>query len=76
MNANMLKARMLLADDTIEDLASDLGIHRNTFVYKMKKSGFRQNEISQIIKRYGLTSEEIRMMFFEEGDVYGTVIRH
>ena len=76
MNANMLKARMLLAGDDIGDLASDLGIHRNTFVYKMKKSGFRQNEISQIIKRYGLPSEEIRMMFFEEGDVYGTVIRH
>ncbi len=76
MNVNMLRARMTLHGDDIGDLASELGMHRNTFKIKMKTDGFKQTEIKNIARRYGLTSEEIRMMFFEEGSVYGTSIRY
>lgn len=76
MNDNHLKARMTLYGDNINDLSLYLHMHRNTLIHKLKCNGFKQIEIKEIIKRYNLTNEEIRLIFFEDGVINGKNIYH
>lgn len=65
-NYKELKARMFLEDDTQRDLANYLGISESTMNQKLNsKLDFTRNEISQIIKRYGLNEDELKLYFFD-----------
>ena len=65
MDANLLKSKMALRGDTQNDLAEALNVTRPTLSFKMnQKTNFKQSEIDIITKRYDLTSDEIRQIFF------------
>lgn len=69
MNKNLLKAEMLSHNDTPDSLAEALGIHRGTLSAKMneyKGAEFTQGEIGIIVKRYSLSTDRIKDIFFTE----------
>ncbi len=66
MNANLLKAKMILFGDEkfVECLASILDVSRQTASAKLNGTRpFTQPEISTIAKRYQLTGDELREIF-------------
>ena len=66
MNKLLLKSKMAAAGDTAEKLAGILQITSQTFSAKIneKKAEFTQTEIEIIAKRYNLTPDELRDIFF------------
>lgn len=65
MDMNVLKSKMTLKGDTQIDLAGALNIDKNTLCLKMnQKNDFKQSEIDMIAKRYDLTGDEIKQIFF------------
>lgn len=65
MDVNLLKSKMVLHGDGLIDLANALGITRNAMYCKMtQKYEFKQSEIAIITKRYNLTNDEIKQIFF------------
>lgn len=68
MNIKELKVEMIRHDDRGGDLARALGISRQTLSRKFNsdKADFTQSEISIIQKRYNLSGERIKEIFFAE----------
>ena len=66
MNTIALKKKMLDNGDNNRKLAKYLGISESTFSCKMHENGasFRKAEISQIIRKYDLSGEEVKSIFF------------
>lgn len=65
MDVNLLKSKMALKGDTLNELANALNITRNALYCKMSQIyEFKQGEISIIADRYELTNDEIRKIFF------------
>lgn len=65
MDTNLLKSKMVLKGDTQNDLANALDVSRATLSFKMnQRTNFKQSEIDIITKRYELSSDEIRQIFF------------
>lgn len=65
MDINLLKSKMVLNGDTQVALAAALDIDKNTLCFKMnQKNDFKQSEIDIIAKRYNLSGDEIKQIFF------------
>ena len=67
MNKTALKSIMVLHNDTNKDLAKCLGISEQSFSNKINENGteFKQGEIAIITKRYNLTPEQVKDIFFD-----------
>lgn len=64
-NTVMLKAKMILNHDTVIELASFLGLNRQSLSAKINgRKEFKQSEIGKIVCRYNLTYDEIKAIFF------------
>ena len=71
-NTNLLKSKMIIQGDQyyVESLMDLLKISRGTASRKLNgQSPFNQVEIQLIAKKYQLTDEEIRLIFFDEKEV-------
>ena len=69
MNKNELRAVMVSRGDTYEDLAAAIGCTKATVSQKINGqsgAGFTQPEIAAIKNRYGLTAEQVDLIFFTE----------
>lgn len=68
MNIKELRVEMLRHGDTGKDLASALGISRQTLSRKLNSDNadFTQSEIAIIQKRYNLSGERIGEIFFAD----------
>ena len=57
---------MVLHNDTNKELAAYLGISEQSVSGKMNENGteFKQGEIAKIQRRYNLTAEQIKDIFF------------
>lgn len=67
MNNRMLKSEMVLYGDTIETLATCLGIVRQTLSRKMSgEYDFTQTEMSLIKERYNLSDEKFVKIFAKD----------
>ena len=68
MNIKELKVEMIRHDDNGGDLATALGISRQTLSRKFNsdKTDFTQSEIAKIQKRYNLSGERVSEIFFAE----------
>ena len=65
MDANLFRSKMVAHGDTQADLAKVLSIGTNTLSFKIsEKNDFKQSEIEIIAKRYNLTADEIKEIFF------------
>lgn len=66
MNSTLFRSIMVLNNDTNKSLAEFFGISEQTVCNKINEKGteFKQGEIAMIIKRYNLTPEQIRDIFF------------
>ena len=65
MNINLLKSKMALYGDNQVKLAEALNITKNAMCFKLQeKNEFKRSEIEVIAKRYELTSDEIKEIFF------------
>ena len=65
VNARLLKSKMVLHDDTPDDLADAVGVHRATMYAKIRgASEFTVSDIMVIKSRYKLTAEDIDAIFF------------
>lgn len=65
MNANLLRSKMALHGDMQVDLAKDLNITAMGLSNKMnQRTDFKQSEIDYIAKKYELTADEIKEIFF------------
>ena len=65
MDVNLLKSKMALNGDNQVELSDALDITPNALSFKMKqKNDFKQSEIDIIAKRYDLTGDEIKQIFF------------
>lgn len=65
MNANLLRSKMALHGDMQVDLAKELNITAMGLSNKMnQKTDFKQSEIDFISKKYDLTADEIKEIFF------------
>ena len=65
-NTRLLKAKMILNNDTVNELAKYLGINRQNASIKINgKRDFKQSEIAKIAKRYELDSAEVKAIFLE-----------
>lgn len=70
MDINLLRSKMALKGDTQADLAAALEITPQALSTKMTQSyDFKQREISAIAKRYDLTGDEIKQIFFSSAVV-------
>lgn len=70
MDINLLRSKMALKGDTQNDLAAALGITPTALSSKMTQSyDFKQSEINTIAKRYDLTGDEIKQIFFNSAVV-------
>ena len=66
-NTVMLKAKMILNHDTVIELASFLGMNRQSLSAKINgRKEFKQSEIGKIASRYRLTYNEMNEIFFNE----------
>lgn len=68
MNKRMLESVMRLHGDTGTSLAKYIGISRTTFSAKINETNggeFTQGEISAIIRKYALKSDDVMSIFFE-----------
>lgn len=67
MNKTQFKVMLLEHHETQEQLAKGLGITRATLSYKVTgQSEFTQGEIRKIKERYGLTPEQVELIFFTD----------
>ena len=68
MNSTLFRSIMVLNNDTNKSLAEFLGISEQTVCNKINENGteFKQGEMKMIIKRYNLTPEQIRDIFFND----------
>lgn len=68
MNKELLRSIMVLFGDTNKDLADYLGISEQSVCNKINENGteFKLREIRLIKRRYGLTSEQVDLIFFAE----------
>ena len=64
MNANRLKAQMVLNGFSIDKLAGALGLNPMTVRYKIKQDGFKVCEARTIASALHLTSVETCDIFF------------
>lgn len=66
MNSKLLRSLMVLHGDTNASLAAYLGITVNSVSNKINENGteFKQREISKIMRRYDLSAEQVREIFF------------
>ncbi len=66
MNSKLLRSLMVLHGDTNASLAAYLGITENSVSNKINENGteFKQREISKIMRRYDLSAEQVREIFF------------
>lgn len=66
-NTALLKSKMVLNNDTTIALAKCLGLNRQNVSAKVNgRRDFKQTEIAKIIKRYNLTDNEIRAIFWDD----------
>ena len=67
MNKKMLRSVMALHGDTNKDLAECIGKSEQSVSSKINENGseFTQGEIGAIACRYGLTAEQIKLIFFD-----------
>lgn len=66
-NTRLLKSKMVLNNDTTIALAKCLGVNRQNVSVKVNgKRDFKQTEIAKIIKRYNLSDQEIRAIFWDD----------
>ena len=64
-NTRLLKAKMVLHNDTVSKLADCLGVNRQNASVKINgKRDFKQSEIAKIVDRYNLTFDEVREIFW------------
>ena len=69
MNIPLLKSKMALCGDNQTTLAKALGISKNSICFKFAcKTPFKRSEIETIIKRYMLTGDEVKEIFFTVGE--------
>ena len=68
MNKALLRSVMALHGDTNKDLADYLGISEQSLSKKINENDteFKQGEIKQIKARYGLTADQVDLIFFAE----------
>ena len=68
MNSRLLRSIMALHNDTNKSLAEFLGLSEQTVCNKINENEteFKQGEIAMIIKRYKLSAEQIRDIFFAD----------
>ena len=67
MNSNLLKATIIKNGDTQEKLADAMGLPTSALNMRINgKIEFRRNEIIFIKRRYGLSSDEVDSIFFNE----------
>lgn len=65
MNVNLLRSKMALNGDNQVALAEALEITPNTLCFKMaEKNDFKVSELDIIVKRYNLSGDEIKEIFF------------
>ncbi len=66
MNGTLLRSIMVLNEDTNKSLADYLGISEKSVSDKINERGteFRQGEITAIIRKYSLSDEQVRNIFF------------
>ena len=64
MNKAALKSVMILHGDKNKDLAEYLGISEQSVSNKMNDTEFKQGEIALITKKYNLSGEQIKDIFF------------
>lgn len=65
MNVNLLKSKMAFYGDNQVKLAEVLNINKNSMCKKLLgKNELKRSEIEIIAKRYELTSDEIKEIFF------------
>ena len=66
MNSKLLRSLMVLHGDTNASLAAYLGITENSVSNKINERGteFKQREISKIMRRYDLSADQVREIFF------------
>lgn len=65
MNINLLKSKMTFYGDNQVKLAEALNITTNSTSKKLlEKNEFKRSEIEIIVKRYELTGDEIKEIFF------------
>ena len=66
MNSKLFRSIMVLNNDTNKTLADYLNISEQTVCNKINENGteFKQGEIAMIIKRYNLSDQQIRDIFF------------
>lgn len=70
MDINLLRSKMALKGDSQNDLAAALGITPTALSSKMTQTyDFKQSEINAIAKRYDLTGDEIKQIFFSSAVV-------
>jgi hypothetical protein len=66
-NTALLKSKMVLNNDTTIALAKCLGVNRQNISVKLNgRRDFKQSEIAKIIRRYNLTDDEIRAIFWDD----------
>ena len=71
-NTKLLKAKMVMNDDTVSSLAASLGVNRQNMSLKLNgKRDFKQKEIARIAKRYRLTFQELKEIFLDCVDQEG-----
>ena len=68
MNSVLFRSIMVLNQDTNKKLAEYLGCSEQTVCNKINENDteFKQSEIAMIIKRYNLTAEQIKAIFFAD----------
>ncbi len=68
MNKALLRSIMVLFGDTNKTLGEYLGISERSISSKINENDteFKQCEISAIIKRYNLTPEQVKDIFFNQ----------
>ena len=65
MNANELKARMVLSGVTVKTLCEKTGINESSFYRKIAgKVEFTQGEIAKIAQALGMTKDDVFAVFF------------
>ena len=68
-NTALLKSKMVLNKDTTIALAKCLGLNRQNVSAKVNgKRDFKQTEMAKIIRRYNLSDQEIRAIFWADFD--------
>lgn len=67
MNKTQFKVMLIENHETQDELAKGLGITGTTLSYKLSgRSEFTQGEIRKIKERYGLTPEQVELIFFTD----------